>query len=102
MNDLNDQLRRLLASARQEHVADKVEIPFGLETRVMAEWRSLRVGSPSSPYATLYRQAILWSLGIACLAAISFIRDWTAINDMASWQNIEMRLANSAIQQHLP
>lgn len=102
MNDLDDQLRRLLASARQEDVADKGGLPLGLDTRVMAEWRSLRAGSPTSPFATLYRQAILWSLGIACVAAISFIRDWAAINDMASWQNIEMRLANSAIQQHFP
>jgi len=26
-------------------------------------------GSPSAPFASLYRQAIVWSLGIACLAA---------------------------------
>jgi len=102
MNDLNDQLRRLLASAREEHAVDEAGLPFGLDTRVMAEWRALRAGPPSSSFATLYRQAIIWSLGIACVATISFIRDWAAINDMASWQNIEMHLANSAIQQHLP
>lgn len=102
MNDLNDQLRRLLASARQEHGADESGIPFGLDTRVLAEWRSLRASGPSSPFAALYRQAILWSLGIACLAAVSFIRDWAAINNMATWQNIEVRLANSEIQQHFP
>ena len=102
MNDLNDQLRRLLASARREHRVDEGGIPFGLDTRVMAEWRSLRTSAPSSPFSALYRQALLWSLGIACLASVSFIRDWAALNEMASWQNIEMRLANSEIQQHLP
>jgi len=102
MNNLDDQLRRLLASARQEHAANESGSPYGLDTRVMAEWRALRAGSPSAPFASLYRQAIVWSHGIACLAAISFIRDWAAISHMASWQNIEMRIANSEIQQHLP
>lgn len=102
MNNLDDQLRRLLASARQEQAAEPSGPPFGLDTRVMAEWRALRAAAAASPFAALYRQAILWSLGIACVAIISFIRDWVAINDMAAWQNIEMRLANSEFRQHLP
>jgi len=102
MNNLDDQLRRLLASARQEPAADHGGIPFGLETRVMAEWRSLRGRTTAFPFATLYRQALLWSLGLACLAVFSFLRDWSAMNDTSSWQSVEMRLANSEIQQHLP
>lgn len=102
MNNLDDQLIRLVASARQEQAPDSSGLPFGLDTRVIAEWRLLRAAAAASPFATLYRQAILWSLGIACVAIISFVRDWVAVHDMAAWQNIEMRLANSEFRQHLP
>lgn len=102
MNDLNDQLGRLLAAGRPEPAAEEPGLPFGLDTRVIAEWRSLRAGAPASPLGALYRRAVVWSLAIAGVAAISFFRDWARINDLASWENIELRLANSAIQQHLP
>lgn len=102
MNNLDDQLRRLLASARQEYAADENGPPFGLEMRVMAEWRALRAAVAAAPADALYRQAILWSLGIACLAILSFVWDWAAISDLPGWQNFEMHLANSALRQHLP
>ncbi len=102
MNQVDDQLRQLFAAAQRSRPALEGTPPLGLETRVLAEWRSLRENRNSLGLAPLFRQAVIWSVGISCLAAISFLRDWETITHLNSWQDVGMRIANSEFQRHIP
>lgn len=102
MNDVDHQLSRLLAAAKQGPSAPEPTAPFGLETRVLAEWRALREGRPAPAFAPLFRQVLIWSIGISCLAIISFLRDWQTTSHLNSWGDVGMRIANSELQRHIP
>lgn len=102
MNEVDDQLSRLFAAAKRCRPASEDTLPFGLETRVLAEWRSLRETRFSPCLAPLFRQAVIFSVGISCLAIISFLRDWEALSHPNSWQDVGMRIANSEFQRQIP
>ena len=102
MNEVDDQLRRLFAASKRSRPTSEETPPLGLETRVIAEWRSLREARQFPSFAPLFRQAVIWSIGISCLAIVSFLRDCEAITQLNSWQEIGLLIANSEFQRQIP
>jgi hypothetical protein len=71
MNGPDDQLNRLLKSAaRVQRPADEAP-PFGLETRVIAEWRASARGEGADFLLAWFRRAAIGG-GILALASVAW------------------------------
>jgi hypothetical protein len=99
MADLNHQLKRLIESASRANPNVDHTMPLGFETRVLAKWREVRI---TASFAPIYRQAMILSIGLACIAVIFSYQDWRALRDLNDWQNIGLRVANAEIERRLP
>jgi hypothetical protein len=87
-----DPLQRLLAAARR-CPSRPIELPWGVETRVLAQWRSL--GSPEVFWLGLLRRGLLASLAMAAGSLILYM-----YLPKAPSQN-ELVLADTMIQTQL-
>ncbi len=72
MKPSDDKLERLLQAAAKAPPRGAEEIPYGLETRVLAQWRAGVVEDDSAFLFTFLRRALL---GAAAVLALSVV--WT-------------------------
>jgi hypothetical protein len=73
MNPIDDQLKRLFQAASQARSESILRPPYGLETQVLAAWRSTRLGEWVWDMALLVRGVIFASLimGLSLLPLMS-------------------------------
>jgi hypothetical protein len=81
MNPLDDQLDRLFRAARQTGPEPVAAPAFGLETRVMAAWRSAQAG-----------EAVFWNTtllvrGLIVAGVIMAASFWPALNSSQTTSN---------------
>jgi hypothetical protein len=74
MNPIDDQLNRLFRSAAQAQTEAVFAPPFGLETRVMAAWRSAKATPAGFWDMTLLMRGLILA---GLIMAVSF---WPALN----------------------
>jgi len=94
MNRLDDQLDRLLRAAAARPETAPLSPAFGLETRVLAAWRSAERGTG-------------WSTGVLVrgLVLASFIMGvslWTALEQRSNSDSDYLQLADSTVQTDYP
>lgn len=77
MNDTNDQLMRLFRAARKP-AAEPAAIPYGLETRVLAAWRT-----PKRHESWFGDTTLLWR-GLAAAIAITAVSCWPLLKQSTS------------------
>jgi hypothetical protein len=99
MSDLDNQLERLFSAARNAKAPAEIPLPASLENRVLREWRQTRETTGASPLEGLYRQAAIWSVGLACLALFSVLHDWAGLRALNDWHGIGLRMANEELNQ---
>lgn len=91
----NELLQRLFDLARHAPEAGTSEVPYGLETAVLAHWREAIVErSEGGGLLCSFRWAALTACGIAVLAAFLGSAELTAFSQR---NDAESRLADSAI-----
>ena len=90
MNPIDDQLDRLFRAARPLRADGVMTPPFGLETRVLAAWRTQKPLDIWNP-VLLRRGLLLASL----LMALSF---WPVLEKMSDPGSDSLQLADSTLQ----
>lgn len=66
---------RLLRSAASVTAAPGAEMPFGFDTRVLAQWRAGLAADPAA-IVQLLRRVVLMSLALIVLASAGAYREW--------------------------
>jgi len=97
MNPLDNQLHRLFNAARQVRTASAaVSVPYGMETRVMAEWRG--AGS-----LTIWNTGLLVR-GLLLASLIMGISLWPVLSKTSSSNPYSeyLQLADSTLQDSSP
>ena len=94
MKNTDPFLDRIFAAARRAPSPNEPEIPFGLETAVVAQWRA---GAGRSAYGNLLG-GLRWAALLAC--AIAFLAGALERDQLTAFRNRfdpEARVADSAI-----
>ncbi|MDR3401370.1 MAG: hypothetical protein P4L99_02640 [Chthoniobacter sp.] len=96
MPDSNHELNRLLKAASRAAGDGNDAPPLGFETRVLAQWRETRRAPAST---ALYRQAVILSAVLACLAFVFIFQDWVAFRNRNDWPGFAQRVVDSEFQR---
>lgn len=99
MSDLDHQLERLLSAARNAKTPAESPPPASLENSVLREWRQTRSATGATSFEALFRQAAIWSVGLACVALFSVLHDWAGLRELNGWHGLGARLANAEFNQ---
>jgi hypothetical protein len=95
---MNDHLERLLRSAANGTRPDReTEVPFALETRVLASWRASRNSPALSLWDSVYRPALLLAGGIMIASLALNIGTLTHYRDQLTQNDTELSVADSAL-----
>jgi hypothetical protein len=89
VNPSQDPFDRLLRAARAPSFQPDATPPFGLETRVLAAWRSSR--------ATLWETGVLVR-GLAVAALLVLASCWPALNRQTNSDSENLQFADSSVQ----
>jgi len=71
-----DYWKRLADTARRVPVEPAPEMPFGFDTRVIADWRARREGEEAVPWARLLRGALVCASLIMLLSLAMNFQSW--------------------------
>jgi hypothetical protein len=96
MKDSDPQLDRLLRAAAVGRGTSPDEMPFGFDTRVLADWRS-DLRSDLLDLGRLFRRVILISLGVIALASAGFYHELSRSDTFGESLGDEYAIADSAI-----
>ena len=96
MNSLDQSLERLFKAASGASKPEPEALPGHLETRVLAEWRSLRREDGLMMMAGLFRRAVICA-SVIMLASIV----WSHLEKPNAATSV-LALANYEINAHLP
>jgi hypothetical protein len=102
MNNVDDQLSRLLRAGAKGDRCGKETPPFGFTSRVIAEWRASKGEIADSSYGTLCGRAVLCSFGVALLVFVLNIQALESFRGLNAWRAADVRLLDSAMQLHIP
>lgn len=92
----NEQIDRLLRSAAQADEDAPAEMPFGFDTRVVAQWRA---GAPTSNgVMQLLRRVAVLSLAVIIVSTIATVREANQSREIRESLTNEFAIADSAIQ----
>ncbi len=98
MNPLDRQLDRLFKAAAQAPKPAPGAAPFGLETRVMAEWRASSRGESGDFFVTWFRQA---TIGACLLAVASLAWNYHDLTNGEKGISDELAIADSSMKEGL-
>jgi hypothetical protein len=95
MNRIDERLQRLMQAAAKAAPDATGTPPFGLETRVLARWRSGRAEEDPAPLFAFFRHAVLGAgLALALCAAWSFTQaGGSATGDEAARLSYEIQMS---------
>ena len=102
MNNLDDQLKRLLRAGAKGDRCGEETPPFGFASRVLAEWRASKHESADPSFGTLCGRAVLCSFGVALLVVVLNIQALESFRGLNAWRAADVRLLDSAMQLHIP
>ena len=92
----NEQIDRLLRSAGQAEEEAPAEMPFGFDTRVVAQWRT-RTPATNGVMQLLRRVAVL-SVAVIVISTIAAVREMNQSREIRESLTNEFAIADSAIQ----
>ena len=75
MSPLDRSLQRLLKAAAQAPLDAPDSLPFGLEARTLAQWRSAPASDDFAPLAAFFRRAVIFASLITVLSMVWSSRD---------------------------
>lgn len=90
-----DYWNRLAQLARQAPAEPPAEMPFGFDTRVLADWRAERAESESMPWTLLLRGAL------ACSALIMLVSLAINYHSLRDREPGPVAIADAAIQMSM-
>jgi len=90
-----DSWKRLARAARQAPAESPTEMPFGFDTRVIADWRAQRGDSELLPWAFLLRGALVCS---ALIMVLSLAMNYQTLNERDPGS---VAIADSAIRMSM-
>lgn len=96
MNPTDRQLNRLFKAASQAPKPGAEEPPFGLETRVMAEWRASLRSENGDFFVAWFRKA---AIGACLLAVVSLAWNFHDLTSGEKGISDELAIADSSMQQ---
>jgi hypothetical protein len=102
MNNLDDQLNRLLRAGAKVDSRNEATAPFGFASRVLAEWRSSKSETAELSYGILCKRAVLCSYAVAFLVFVLNIQALESFRGLNAWHAADVRLLDSAMQLHIP
>ena len=94
MNPLDERLNRLFRAAALADTAPMAKPPFGLETRVLAAWRTAQV-------APMWETGILVR-GLLLAGMIMVISVWPALQQKNNFDSESLQFADSTVQADYP
>jgi hypothetical protein len=92
----DQEIDRLLRSARQPSEEVPAEMPFGFDTRVVALWRGL--ATKPNAIASLLRRVALLSAGVIAISALAAVREIKQSREQYNDFTNEFAIADTAIQ----
>jgi hypothetical protein len=95
MNNSSTSIIRLLNAAATVPAEPGAEMPFGFDTRVLAQWRATWPTDAAS-VAKLLRRVVLMAMALIILAGAGAYRDWQG-DDPAEPFGDEFAMADTAI-----
>ena len=102
MNNLDDQLNRLLRAGAKGGRRSEETAPFGFASRVIAEWRASESEGADLSYGILCKRAVLCSYAVAFLVLVFNIQALESFRGLNAWRAADVRLLDSAMQLHIP
>ena len=90
-----DNWNRLAAAARQAPAEPPAEMPFGFETRALADWRARRGDNEAPSWTLLLRGALICS---ALIMALSVVMNYRSLQEREPGADA---IADSAIQMSM-
>jgi len=90
------EIDRLLRSASKGSDQAPAEMPFGFDTRVVAQWRELAV-KPNG-ISSLLRRVALLSSGVIIISTLAAVRELKQSQDQSDDFTNEFAIADTAIQ----
>ncbi|HZS17356.1 MAG TPA: hypothetical protein VFA51_05420 [Candidatus Udaeobacter sp.] len=93
------QIDRLLRSASKGSDQAPAEMPFGFDTRVIAQWRKL--GVKPNGISSLLRRVALLSSCVIIISTLAAIRELKQSQDQSNDFTNEFAIADTAIQDGL-
>ncbi len=92
----NEQIDRLLRSAAHADEDAPAEMPFGFDTRVVAQWRA---GTPTTNgVMQLLRRVAVCSIAVIVISTIAAVREMNQSREIRESLTNEFAIADSAIQ----
>lgn len=98
MNPIDRQLNRLFKAASQAPKPEAEAAPFGLETRVMADWRASLQPESGDFFVALFRRA---AMGACMLAVVSLAWNYHNLTNGEKSISDELAIADSSLQRGL-
>jgi hypothetical protein len=92
----DQEINRLLRSARQASEEAPAEMPFGFDTRVVALWRGL--ATKPNGIVSLLRRVALLSAGVIAISALAAVREIKQSREQYNDFTNEFAIADTAIQ----
>jgi len=96
MNPLDQSLGRLLKAAAQAPKPAPEPLPFNVEARVLAQWRSTAMEDEFAWLAGLFRRAVICAALVTVLSIV-----WSHRENTSTAAGV-VALANYEINTHLP
>jgi len=98
MNPIDRGLNRLFKAAAQAPKPGPEEVPFGLETRVMAEWRASLRPESGDIFVAWFRRA---AIGACLLAVASLAWNYHDLTNGEKGISEELAIADASMQKGL-
>ena len=95
----DQEIDRLLRSASKSSDQAPAEMPFGFDTRLVAQWREL--GAKPNGISSLLRRVALLSSGVIIISTLAAVRELKQSQDQSNDFTNEFAIADTAIQDGL-